>query len=126
MAKKQNAVRPWWLGAVRSAVIAATRPTLTTLNIAVKAATPRCVCAARTSHTVNPCFAAHARGAPAQSLSGIAVAARAIWKGTLAIGRSEIPVKLYAAVEDRTVHFHLLEKRTPARVKQAHGESEYG
>jgi DNA end-binding protein Ku len=46
------------------------------------------------------------------------VAARAIWKGTLALGRSGIPVKLYAAVEDRTVHFHLLEKRTHARVKQ--------
>jgi len=46
------------------------------------------------------------------------VAARAIWKGTLQLGRSEIPVKLYSAVEDRTVHFHLLEERTHSRVKQ--------
>ncbi len=46
------------------------------------------------------------------------MAARAIWKGTLELGRSDIPVKLYAAVEDRTVHFHLLEKRTHARIKQ--------
>jgi DNA end-binding protein Ku len=46
------------------------------------------------------------------------MAARAIWKGTLDLGRSHIPVKLYSAVEDHSVHFHLLEKRTHARVKQ--------
>jgi DNA end-binding protein Ku len=46
------------------------------------------------------------------------MAARAIWKGSLDLGRTELPVKLYSAVEDRGVHFHLLEKRTHARVKQ--------
>jgi DNA end-binding protein Ku len=46
------------------------------------------------------------------------VAARAIWKGTIDLGRSGVPVKLYSAVEDRGVHFHLLEKRTHARVRQ--------
>ncbi len=46
------------------------------------------------------------------------MAARAIWKGSLDLGRTELPVKLYSAVEDRTVHFHLLEKRTHTRVKQ--------
>jgi DNA end-binding protein Ku len=46
------------------------------------------------------------------------VAARAIWKGTIELGRSQVPIKLYSAVEDQTVHFHLLEKRTHARVKQ--------
>lgn len=46
------------------------------------------------------------------------MAARAIWKGSLELGRTDLPVKLYSAVEDRTVHFHLLEKRTHARVKQ--------
>jgi DNA end-binding protein Ku len=46
------------------------------------------------------------------------MAARAIWKGSIDLGRTELPVKLYSAVEDRTVHFHLLEKRTHARVKQ--------
>lgn len=46
------------------------------------------------------------------------MAARAIWKGTLELGRSPIPVKLYSAVQDRTVHFHLLEKRSHPRVKQ--------
>ncbi len=46
------------------------------------------------------------------------MAARAIWKASIELGRSEVPVKLYSAVEDRTVHFHLLEKRTHSRVKQ--------
>jgi DNA end-binding protein Ku len=46
------------------------------------------------------------------------MAARAIWKGTIDLGRSGLPVKLYSAVEDRGIHFHLLEKRTHARVKQ--------
>jgi DNA end-binding protein Ku len=48
----------------------------------------------------------------------VAMAARAIWKGSLDLGRTELPVKLFSAVEDRAVHFHLLEKRTHARVKQ--------
>src|SRR5688572_4263429 len=48
----------------------------------------------------------------------IEMAARAIWKGSIDLGRTELPVKLYSAVEDRAVHFHLLEKRTHARVKQ--------
>jgi DNA end-binding protein Ku len=44
--------------------------------------------------------------------------ARAIWRGVLKVGRDGIPVRLYSAVEDRTVHFHLLERRTHERVKQ--------
>jgi DNA end-binding protein Ku len=43
---------------------------------------------------------------------------RAIWKGVLRIGRAEVPVKLYSAVEDRKVHFHLLEKKGRERVEQ--------
>lgn len=46
------------------------------------------------------------------------MAARAIWKGSLQLGRTDLPVKLYSAVEDRGVHFHLLEKKTHGRVKQ--------
>jgi DNA end-binding protein Ku len=46
------------------------------------------------------------------------MAARAIWKGSLDLGPTELPVKLYSAVEDRAVHFHLLDKRTHSRVKQ--------
>lgn len=46
------------------------------------------------------------------------MAARAIWTGTLKLESAEIPVKLYSAVQDRAVHFHLLDKKTGTRVKQ--------
>ncbi len=46
------------------------------------------------------------------------MAARAIWKGKLKIGSSEIPVKLFSAVVDRTVRFHILDDRHLMRVKQ--------
>ena len=44
--------------------------------------------------------------------------ARAIWKGVLQLGTGGVPVKLYSAVEDRGIHFHLLERRSLQRVKQ--------
>lgn len=44
--------------------------------------------------------------------------ARAIWKGVLKIGSEKVPVKLYSAVEDRGVHFHILEAKTQKPVKQ--------
>ncbi|HSQ19112.1 MAG TPA: Ku protein [Blastocatellia bacterium] len=46
------------------------------------------------------------------------MAARAIWKGELKMGATGVPVKLYSAVVDKTVHFHILEQRAHARVKQ--------
>jgi DNA end-binding protein Ku len=46
------------------------------------------------------------------------VAARAIWKGVLKLGSSKVPVKLYSAVQDRDVRFHILESRSKSRVKQ--------
>ena len=46
------------------------------------------------------------------------MAARAMWKGELKIGTNKIPVKLYAAVTDRTVHFHILDEKHLMRVKQ--------
>jgi DNA end-binding protein Ku len=46
------------------------------------------------------------------------MAARAIWKGELKIGSAKIPVKLYSAVSDRTVHFHILDDKHLMRVKQ--------
>jgi DNA end-binding protein Ku len=46
------------------------------------------------------------------------MAARSIWKGSLKIGRETVPVKLYAAAEDRDVHFHVLQNQTRSRVKQ--------
>ena len=44
--------------------------------------------------------------------------ARAIWKGSLVLSAESVPVKLYAAIEDRTLHFHVLEKSTMTRIKQ--------
>jgi DNA end-binding protein Ku len=46
------------------------------------------------------------------------MSARAMWKGVLRLGSSQIPVKLYSAVQDRTVHFHILESKSEARVRQ--------
>src|SRR5258706_9701150 len=46
------------------------------------------------------------------------MAARAIWKANLKLGTTTLPVDLYSAVVDKTVHFHILEERTKARVKQ--------
>ena len=46
------------------------------------------------------------------------MAARAMWKGQLKIGGTKIPVKLYSAVQDRTVRFHILDDRNKTRVKQ--------
>jgi len=37
------------------------------------------------------------------------MSARAVWKGDLKMRPSAIPVKLYAAVEDRKVRFHVLQ-----------------
>jgi DNA end-binding protein Ku len=46
------------------------------------------------------------------------MAARAIWKATLNFGNESLPVKLYSAVEDRSMRFHLLEEKTQARITQ--------
>jgi len=46
------------------------------------------------------------------------MAARAMWKGKLKIGATRVPVDLYSAIVDKTVHFHILEEKTKERVKQ--------
>lgn len=46
------------------------------------------------------------------------MAARAIWKGQLKLGTTKVPVKLYSAVQDRTVRFHVLDDKAKKRVKQ--------
>jgi len=46
------------------------------------------------------------------------MAARAIWKGQLKLGTSKVPVRLYSAVQDRTVRFHVLDDKAKKRVKQ--------
>ncbi len=44
--------------------------------------------------------------------------ARAIWQGNLLVQKHVVAVKLYAAVSDRQVHFHLLHKRDRTRLQQ--------
>ncbi len=46
------------------------------------------------------------------------MAARAIWKGILHIGKHKLAVKLYSAVEDRSVHFRMLHRTDRAPVEQ--------
>lgn len=45
--------------------------------------------------------------------------ARAMWKGVIRFGDVKVPVKLFAAAEDRTVHFRLLHRKDQAPVRQA-------
>ena len=54
------------------------------------------------------------------------MAARAIWKGQLKLGTTKIPVKLYSAVQDKTVRFHILDDKNKARVKQHMVEPDSG
>lgn len=46
------------------------------------------------------------------------MAARAMWKGSIKIARTELAVKLFAAVQDVGVHFRLLHKTDKEPVKQ--------
>ncbi|HEU0253652.1 MAG TPA: Ku protein [Pyrinomonadaceae bacterium] len=58
------------------------------------------------------------RSAPRVAVSEKVMAARAIWKGQLKLGTTKVPVKLYSAVQDRTVRFHVLDDKAKKRVKQ--------
>jgi len=52
--------------------------------------------------------------------------ARAIWKGRIQFGAVDVPVKLYSAVEDRAVHFRLLDARRQRPVRQRMVDPESG
>jgi DNA end-binding protein Ku len=54
------------------------------------------------------------------------MSARAIWKGILRAGRHDVPVKLYSAVEDHTVHFNMLDRKSRRRVTQRMVDPETG
>lgn len=43
---------------------------------------------------------------------------RALWKGAIHFGQTEVPVKLHAAVREERVRFHLLHRRDGARLYQ--------
>jgi DNA end-binding protein Ku len=46
------------------------------------------------------------------------MAMRATWKGEFELGKRRLPIKLYAAVQDTHVHFHLLHAGDGVRVEQ--------
>lgn len=54
------------------------------------------------------------------------MSARAVWKGVIGFGGEQVPVKLYSAVNDRAVHFRLLDRRRHRPVHQAMIEPESG
>jgi DNA end-binding protein Ku len=51
---------------------------------------------------------------------------RALWEGIIRLGNEEIPVKFYAALEDRDIHFRLLHRSDREPVKQKMVDSETG
>src|SRR3954466_3194937 len=42
---------------------------------------------------------------------------RSIWNGTIAFGAVAVPIKLYSAVESKTVHFHQVHLDDGARIE---------
>jgi DNA end-binding protein Ku len=52
---------------------------------------------------------------PAQ---GWCAVTRAMWKGRIALGKQRLDVKMYSAIEDRSVRFHMLHKKDCAPVEQ--------
>jgi len=47
-----------------------------------------------------------------------------MWRGALCFGEARVPVKLYAALADRSVHFRLLHRKDRAPVRQVMVEPE--
>jgi DNA end-binding protein Ku len=43
--------------------------------------------------------------------------ARPVWRGTISFGLVNVPVKAFTAVRDHDVHFHQLDKRSGARIR---------
>src|SRR5213593_3779919 len=56
----------------------------------------------------------------------MSMTARAIWKGELKLGTHKLRVKLYSAVEDKSVRFHILDDSKRHRVKQHMVDPERG
>ncbi len=52
--------------------------------------------------------------------------ARAIWTGSVSFGLVNVPVGLYSATEDHTVHFSQFEKDTPDRIRYKRVNEETG
>lgn len=53
------------------------------------------------------------------------MSARTMWKGCIDVAGIEVPVRLYAAVQDRGIHFRLLHEkdRTPVEQRMVHADT---
>ncbi|HEY8543468.1 MAG TPA: Ku protein, partial [Acidimicrobiales bacterium] len=51
---------------------------------------------------------------------------RAVWKGVVSFGLVTVPVKAFSAVRDHDVHFHQIERKTGARVRNKKVSEETG
>lgn len=53
------------------------------------------------------------------------MSARAVWKGVVRLGTVSVPVKLYSAVQEKTVHFRLLhaKDKTPVRMEMVRADT---
>src|SRR5438309_12088342 len=51
---------------------------------------------------------------------------RAIWTGAISFGLVTVPVKLYSAVDRKTVRFHQLHGKTGARIQQKRVDPQTG
>jgi DNA end-binding protein Ku len=54
------------------------------------------------------------------------VTARAMWKGQITFGTVDVPVKLYSAVRDQSIHFRLLDAKRKEPVRQHMIEADSG
>ncbi len=52
--------------------------------------------------------------------------ARAVWSGSISFGLVNVPVKLYAAVRHKDVHFHQLDEKSGARIRNRRVSEETG
>ncbi|MGH2690061.1 MAG: Ku protein, partial [Actinomycetota bacterium] len=56
-------------------------------------------------------------GSRKKSDEGARPSRRSLWKGAITFGLITVPVGLYSAVEERDVHFHLLDSRDGSRIR---------
>ena len=52
--------------------------------------------------------------------------ARSVWKGVVSFGLVSVPVRAFSAVRDHDVHFHQLDKRSGARIRNRKVSEETG
>ena len=66
--------------------------------------------AAQGRHSLAHAYAAAGSGIPTRM-------ARAIWSGAVSFGLVNIPVKVYTAARDHSVHFHQVDKKSGSRIR---------